>query len=123
MSRDVDDDGAASDASSLSDADSVYDLTTGSVSSSIAGWSPAATTSHDVTARVSCDLSDPAVRWSYRGEGGANLVVSLDQQSSVVRFTKSKYPDKDHDCKVKLFKRVINFINWQQINGSFHPLH
>ena len=105
MSRDhLDDDdrAAGSDASSLSDADSVCDLTTGSVSSSIAGWSPA-TTSNDVTARVSCDLSDPAVRWSYRGEGGANLVVSLDHQSTVVRFTKSKYPDKDHDCKVNFF--------------------
>jgi hypothetical protein len=29
--------------------------------------------------------------WGYRGEGGANLVVSIAKDRTVVRFIKSKY--------------------------------
>lgn len=42
--------------------------------------------------------------WRYRGEGGANLVISLlDEQRGtrkVARFSKSKYKDKDNDAKI-----------------------
>lgn len=41
--------------------------------------------------------------WHYRGEGGANLVISIDDDLHsriVARFSKSKYPDKDNDSKI-----------------------
>ncbi len=33
--------------------------------------------------------------WLYRGEGGANLVISIPEERTVVRFAKSKYAGKD----------------------------
>ena len=38
--------------------------------------------------------------WHYRGEGGANLVISLPGDKMVVRFAKSKYSSKDTDTKI-----------------------
>ena len=48
--------------------------------------------------------------WKYRGEGGANLVISLPHQRTIVRFTKSKYPDKDHDSKVQAIAHYANHV-------------
>ncbi len=43
----------------------------------------------------------PGTGWHYRGEGGANLVVSLPASKTVVRFAKSKYAGmKDQDSKI-----------------------
>lgn len=38
--------------------------------------------------------------WNYRGEGGANLVISLPEDKMVVRFAKTKYAGKDTDAKI-----------------------
>lgn len=40
-------------------------------------------------------------RWQYRGEGGANLVISMPQEKVIVRFPKSKYVDKDQEAKIR----------------------
>ena len=41
--------------------------------------------------------------WNYRGEGGANLVISLEDEKGrkqIARFSKSKYKDKDNNAKI-----------------------
>lgn len=41
--------------------------------------------------------------WCYRGEGGANLVISLEDEKGrkqIARFSKSKYKDKDNNAKI-----------------------
>jgi hypothetical protein len=43
----------------------------------------------------------PSTVWHYRGEGGANLVICLPEDKTVVRFAKSKYAGKkDQDAKI-----------------------
>ena len=63
------------------------------------------TTQHQVQLMASAEAAEPVYslsdkRWSYRGEGGANLVISVPSDKTVVRFAKSKYAGKDQDAKV-----------------------
>jgi len=44
-----------------------------------------------MTSSEASPVSLSALNWRYRGEGGANLVLSLVKEKAVVRFTKSKY--------------------------------
>lgn len=46
--------------------------------------------------------------WLYRGEGGANLVLSLPEEKTVVRFAKSKYAGKDMDAKIRAIAAFAN---------------
>lgn len=39
-------------------------------------------------------------RWHYRGEGNANLVITIPEDQLILRFAKTKYPDKDQDAKI-----------------------
>ncbi|XP_040568205.1 inositol-pentakisphosphate 2-kinase [Lepeophtheirus salmonis] len=50
----------------------------------------------------------PPDGWYYRGEGNANLVISLVSSRSVLRFRKSKYYDKDHDSDTL---EIIQYVN------------
>lgn len=114
-----------SEGSSLS-GDSLCDLTT---NGSISSWTTA--TQHtgsggrnllqpdlDLLDGGSC-LNDPSVNWSYRGEGGANLVVSLNDKKKVVRFTKSKYAHKDLDCKVRSIAHYANHVMRPALGHEF----
>ncbi len=48
--------------------------------------------------------------WLYRGEGGANLVISLLAERTVVRFAKSKYAGKDQDPKINEIAYFANEV-------------
>ena len=44
---------------------------------------------------ISTIITITPISYRYRGEGGANLVVSVPGKKTVVRFAKSKYAGKD----------------------------
>jgi hypothetical protein len=46
--------------------------------------------------------------WRYRGEGGANLVISVPCDKTVVRFAKSKYAGKDQVSPCSALKRAAS---------------
>ncbi len=56
-------------------------------------------------------------RWHYRGEGGANLVISLPGDRTVVRFAKSKYAGKDQVRKNGVQEK-IQCLSLQHYNIS-----
>lgn len=57
--------------------------------------------------------------WHYRGEGGANLVISLPQEKIVVRFAKSKYASKDTDAKILEIAYFANEIMRPLLGSQF----
>jgi len=64
--------------------------------------SPVSSWKRDSIERVAPEAVElgPGTDWRYRGEGGANLVVSVPGKKTVVRFAKSKYAGKDQDSKI-----------------------
>ena len=54
-------------------------------------------------------------RWHYRGEGGANLVISLPGDRTVVRFAKSKYAGKDQ-VRINGVQEKIRCLSLQHYN-------
>ena len=57
--------------------------------------------------------------WNYRGEGGANLVISLPQDRMVVRFAKSKYTCKDTDAKILEIAYFANEVMRPLLGSQF----
>ena len=57
--------------------------------------------------------------WNYRGEGGANLVISLPQDRMVVRFAKSKYSCKDTDAKILEIAYFANEVMRPLLGSQF----
>jgi len=58
----------------------------------------------------------------YRGEGNANLVISLPDSRSVLRFPKSKYLDKSQAVKLETTARYINEIMLPRLAGWVDPV-
>jgi len=69
---------------------------------------------------ISMDLTESCV--SYRGEGNANLVVSLAGSRTVLRFPKSKFIDKSQHEKLETIARYINEVIYPQLLDYVDPV-
>lgn len=61
-------------------------------------------------------------KWSYRGEGAANLVISLQDTKGtrkIARFSKSKYKDKDNNAKIDEKAFYANSVMGPLLGGRF----
>ncbi len=95
--------------------DLVEDLLESSMSSSLSlsELVTSTTSSSDIMSTTTTSPPSPNIvgvnldewNWAYRGEGGANLVIRMENVTSdkkmIARFSKSKYKDKDNDAKVE----------------------
>lgn len=63
------------------------------------------------------DLSDK--RWHYRGEGNANLVITIPEDGKIIRFAKTKYPDKDQDAKITEIAYFANEVMRPALGSHF----
>ena len=60
--------------------------------------------------------------WNYRGEGGANLVISLEDEKGrkqIARFSKSKYKDKDNNAKIDETAYYANCVMTPLLGSRF----
>lgn len=61
-------------------------------------------------------------KWSYRGEGAANLVISLQDTKGtrkIARFSKSKYKDKDNNAKIDEKAFYANSVMGPLLSSKF----
>jgi len=59
---------------------------------------------------------------AYRGEGNANLVVSLVGSRTILRFPKSKFIDKSQHEKLETIARYVNDVIRPKLAGYVDPV-
>eukprot|EP00092_Neocalanus_flemingeri_P009020 GFUD01009706.1.p1 GENE.GFUD01009706.1~~GFUD01009706.1.p1 ORF type:complete len:428 (-),score=111.17 GFUD01009706.1:153-1436(-) len=59
---------------------------------------------------------------SYRGEGNANLVVSLPGSRTILRFPKSKFIDKSQHEKLETIARYVNEVIYPELLDYVDPV-